>query len=1415
MGLLKNIRNKLFPNYSRLDESNENEQQKDQPSSIEIENSIDSESSSSSKKNNLNSSSSSSGITGKKESDIDYNEYYDRNRYNDPSPEQHANIFSRISFWWVRPTLKRGYRKPLELTDIPEQVDSIKCAQSVPLMEGIDFTAKYPLIKHIYLNYSTRYKIIALLKFLSIAASIITPLLLRTFVLFINGETDLPSYFGWLLCIALFFSSCVQSMGLQQGYWYGLKMCLEMKGALMSTIFRKMLKLSNSSKRKYTGKIMNLISVDVENFQEYFWNSHVDIIVYPLQIVLLLILLCMMLGPSGLAGFVVMGLSVPCSTLFITKANNYFLSTLQFSDQRVRLISEFICGIRFLKLYNWENSFVNRITDQRNYQLNTNKKKLFFWAMDQANNAMLNGVVLLVTFSFYTLLGNQLDASTAFTAISIFVSLRNPTQFAPESIQKFLRVSSSARRIEEYLQANEISLNSQNLTSSSPSGSPTLFNSSGGVGVGGTQEIRIVNGEFNWDDSFASDFVDSDGAKSPSKQARSKILQTEESGADADDSGLLRVDSSLGIEMEEISNSVLTNVNFVAPKGKLTVIVGRVGCGKTSLISAILGEISRVAGTVSAPKNLGYTPQMPWLISGTFRDNITFGQPFDMDRYIKVIQACCLKQDLAMFPAKDMTEIGEHGINLSGGQRQRISLARCLYSNADAYVMDEPLSAVDAEVGKHLFDHCIQEMMGDKTRVLVTHQLQFIPSADHIVVIENGNLIQGTYQELSAKGIDFESIMKTKQLDLEEEEGQQPQQPTSSSAPAVVVENPLNKSTVELENNQCIVMDANESDPIIQKGKLFVVEERGKGAIGSSTYIPYFKSGGSTLFYVTIILLYFFSQLIMQSSDYWLVIWTGAKIQPDPGNKFYLLIYGAFVGTFVLLLVCRLLGISNLCWTASKRIHQRLVGSVFFSPTSFFDQNPSGRILNRFSKDTSDIDNNLLESINDVLNCGSSVLVSIILMIYLTPYIIFAFVGLVGFYYYIQKFYRCSSRELKRMESISRSPIFGSLGESFTGLVSIRIFKQQERFIDLFDQHINLNQRLFYHSFSVNRWLGMHLELLTSLMVVSASVFSLISASKSPGVAGMAVSSAISVTGILNWAIRQFTELEVKMNSVERVMEYINSPNEGDRIIEDHRPPEDWPTKGEIKFRNVEVRYRPHMDPSLRELNCTVNAGEKIGIVGRTGAGKSTIGLSLFRMATVTKGSIIIDGIDIESIGLDDLRGRLAVIPQDPFIFSGSIRMNLDPFNQHSDPDIWTALEAVHIKPVVEAFPLKLEYELDQGGDGLSIGQKQLLCLARALLSKSPIVLMDEATASLDYETDAIIKETIRTNFANRTVLTIAHRLDTIIDSDKVMVVDKGRLIEYDSPKALISTNSRFRQLVDAQSTFLYSNFKNQVENLD
>ncbi|KAN0025519.1 hypothetical protein ACTFIU_001796 [Dictyostelium citrinum] len=1194
-----------------------------------------------------------------------------------------------------------------------------------------------------------------------------------------------------------------------------MRTSLHVRGALSQRIYEKMLKLSSSGGKKYnSGSIMNMISTDISLFADFFWIGHLEIIIFPFQITALLALLCWIVGWSGLVGFGVMIISLPINTFFGSKMSKNLMLSLGYSDSRCNLTSEFINGIRFLKLYAWEKLFLDRIEEQRRLQLKYLYKRVIFAIFEKMLSQTTNAVVLVSTFSVYSI-HNEITLSVAFTAITIFVNLRQPIMRFPEAIHNLLSLIPSSKRIESFLQLPEIQIQ------------PFINYNNNSI----YDDISIDNATFDWNQDNDDDEQNDQGYEKNSKKNNEIKKRLIEKSEEEYENNNNNNEIEISITRDDKESYLLNNINFKAPAGKLTIICGVVGSGKTSLVNGLIGEIYRVSGRVNMPNQISFTTQQSFLLSSSLRDNILFGNEMNLQRYKQVIEACCLTPDLLQLAAKDLTEIGERGINLSGGQKQRISLARALYANSDCYILDEPLSAVDPEVGNHLFNKCIQGMMSDKTRILVTHQLQFIPSADHIVVVDNGKLIQGTYSELKSKGIDFESIMKTKKLNIENqsENNNSENNNNEQSNQIILEENPMKKSNSLIESTKLINIDEIISDKhdsnLIEKAKLLVKEDKSEGEVGLHVYREYFKHGSSTFFFIATCIVYFFSQAIFQMTDFWLSTWSQHRIQ-GKSDSFYIFYYIVFIALFIVTLVIRYFMLAHVTFSASKNLHSSLLNSVGFASCQFFDTNPSGRILNRFSKDIAEIDLLLYDLFSDVLYCGSTVIFAICIMVYISPLISLPFLVLIIVYNIIKNIYAASSRDLKRYESITRSPIFSLLQESYNGLITIRSYQQQNRFISMMQNHININLRLFYYSFSIHRWIGVRLELISALVVFLTAFFSLFNSNA--GFSVLSVTTAIGMCTYLNWAVRQFVELEVKMNSVERIESYINTPKEGNRFTIDfnHEREEEegeeekgvsiinlnkkWPTKGEIEFRNVEIKYRPTAEPSLKNLSFKINSNDHIGIVGRTGAGKSTVGISLFRMVECSKGSILIDGVDISKIGLHELRSSLGIVPQDPFIFSGTIRLNIDPFNMYTDSEIWVALEKVKLKSTISSMPLKLESMIEEGGEGLSFGQKQLLCLSRTILKNSKVVLMDEATSGIDYVTSDLIKQTLLENFNDCTMLTIAHRLDTIIDSTKIAVVDKGELVEYDTPINLINTkNSKFSKLVKYQTEFHKENEKN------
>ncbi|XP_036912752.1 ATP-binding cassette sub-family C member 3 isoform X3 [Sturnira hondurensis] len=877
----------------------------------------------------------------------------------------------------------------------------------------------------------------------------------------------------------------------------------------------------------------------------------------------------------------------------------------------------------------------------------------------------------------------------------------------------------------------------------------------------------------------------------------------------------------------------LHSLDIQVPKGALVAMVGPVGCGKSSLVSALLGEMEKLEGKVYVKGSVAYVPQQAWIQNGTLQENVLFGRTLDPSRYQRALEACALLPDLEVLPGRDKTEIGEKGINLSGGQRQRVSLARAVYSDADIFLLDDPLSAVDPHVAKHIFDQVIgpEGVLARKTRVLVTHSLSFLPQMDFIIVLADGQVSEvGTYSVLLQHSDSFANFIhnyapgkgkehpeedsRTAGLDNPGDEEVPLTEDTLSNHTDLMDNEPVtNEVQKQLKRQLSAVSSDGEgqghslplkplgpAEKVVQaaerkaNGTLIEEEKVEVGKVKVNVFWDYTKAVGLSITLV-ICLLYVGQSAAAIGASIWLSAWTNeAMVDGRQNNTSHRLgVYAALGILQGMLVVLSSIMMAVGCARAARLLHQALLHNQMRSPQSFFDTTPSGRILNRFSKDVHVIDGVLRPTILMVLSSFSTCICTLVIIVISTPLFTVVILPLAAFYIFMQRFYVATSRQLKRLESVSRSPIYSHFSETVTGSSVIRAYDCIQDFEAISDAKVDNNLRSAYPSFFSNRWLGVRVEFVGNCVVLFAALFAVIGKSSlSPGMVGLSVSYALQVTFSLNLLIRMLSELESNIVAVERVKEYSKTKTEAPWVIEGSRPPAGWPTQGEVEFRNYSVRYRPGLDLVLKNLSLHVRSGEKVGIVGRTGAGKSSMTLCLFRILEASEGEIRVDGLNIADIGLHDLRSQLTIIPQEPILFSGTLRRNLDPFSNYSEEDLWHALKLSHLHTFVSSQPAGLDFQCSEGGENLSVGQRQLVCLARALLRKSRILILDEATAAVDLETDDLIQATIRTQFETCTVLTIAHRLNTVMDHTRVLVLDKGTVAEFDSPASLIAARGIF-----------------------
>ncbi|XP_004434776.1 PREDICTED: canalicular multispecific organic anion transporter 2 [Ceratotherium simum simum] len=1313
-----------------------------------------------------------------------------------PCPEASAGFLSRLCFWWFTKMAILGYRRPLEDQDLwslnkedrsekvverllkawnkqqkgaarhkPEAASGKTVSSEDEVLLGARPRPPEPsFLKALLATFGPSLLIGTCFKLIQDLLAFVNPQLLSILIRFISNPMA-PAWWGFLVAGLMFVCSVMQTLILHQYCQCIFVMGLRIRTAVVGVVYRKALIITNSVKRESTvGEIVNLMSVDAQRLMEVapflnlLWSA-------PVQIILAIYFLWQNLGPSVLAGVALMVLLIPLNGALAMKIRTFQVKQMKFKDSRTKLMSEILSGIKVLKLYAWEPSFQKQVEGIRQDELRLLRKAAYFHAVSTFIWTCTPFLVTLITLGTYVSVdvNNVLDAEKAFVTISLFNILKMPLNMLPQLISLMAQTSVSLKRIQHFLSQDELDPKCVERKTITPG-----------------HAITIHNGTFTW----AQDLP-----------------------------------------------PILHSLNIQVPKGALVAVVGPVGCGKSSLVSALLGEMEKLEGKVHVKGSVAYVPQQAWIQNCTLQENVLFGQALDPKRYQRALEACALLADLEVLPGRDQTEIGEKGINLSGGQRQRVSMARAVYSAADIFLLDDPLSAVDSHVAKHIFDQVIgpEGVLAGKTRVLVTHSISFLPQTDFIIVLADGRVSEvGTYTALLQRNDSFANFLRNYAPDEDEEHLEEDRRAALEivdDEEALPIEDTLSSHT-DLENEpvmyevqkqfmrQLSAMSSEgegqgrpvprrrvgPAEKVVQaaeakaSGALVQEEKMETGTVKLSVFWDYAKAMGLCTTLV-VCLLYAGQSAASIGANVWLSAWTNEAMVEGRQNNTSLRLgvyaaLGILQGLLVLLAAVTMVVGSV---QAGRLLHQALLHNKMRSPQSFFDTTPSGRILNRFSKDIYVIDEALSPTILMLLGSFFNSLSILVVVMTSTPLFAVVILPLAVLYILVQRFYAATSRQLKRLESVSRSPIYSHFSETVTGTSVIRAYGRSQDFQAINDAKVDKNQRSCYVDIASNRWLGIHVEFTGNCIVLFAALFAVIGRSSlSPGLVGLSVSYALQVTFVLNWMIRMMSALESNIVAVERVKEYSKTETEAPWVVEGSRPPAGWPSQGDVEFRNYSVRYRPGLELVLKDLSLRVRGGEKVGIVGRTGAGKSSMTLGLFRVLEAAEGEICIDGLNVRDIGLHDLRSRLTIIPQDPILFSGTLRMNLDPSSSYSEEDIWRALELSHLHSFVSSQPAGLDFECSEGGENLSVGQRQLVCLARALLRKSRILVLDEATAAVDLETDDLIQATIRTQFEACTVLTIAHRLNTIMDYDRVLVLDKGTVAEFDSPTHLIAARGIF-----------------------
>jgi ABC-type multidrug transport system fused ATPase/permease subunit len=1309
-------------------------------------------------------------------------------------PLEGASFISKLFWTWPTELIRLASERTLQFEDLWRMRPEDRCSGVATEIQGLwDAECREkPLesrsLQRVLLRWA-RWRVAEVLgwKTLWLIASLMgNGFVLRWLLRFIeSGSGDVGTGILWVVLFGV--CELLRSVSVNQHWVRAMFTGTRMRGALRVLLYDKVMRLRNP--QVSVGQVVNLSSSDAQRVFEACQYGQF-MISCPVSLLVIIVIMLFMIGPSSLAGFAVLFLAVPLQTKFGAWYAQLRRKTVKITDDRIRVMTEALNGIRLLKQYAWEAAIASRVSDIRAREL----AQLGRAAVIRAGNFVLGFaipvVVTLATFATYSAVtGESLRPSDAFAVIALFNVSRFPLSVVGIASRNVSEASVALQRIQAFLELPEVEARDL------PNGNPTVEE------LPLDESIRWDGASFSWssDDRSERELLHrlaTGGAKKPAKEATvagaaaPKATDPEASAAPS------------------ASLSSLSELSVSIRKGELVALVGTVGAGKSSLLSTLTGQLRRTAGELFIRGSVSLVAQNPWVFNGTFRENIVFGSAYDEAKYHRALECSQLLYDLHEFTAGDETEIGERGVSLSGGQRARVALARAVYSDSDVVLLDGVLSAVDVHVGEKLWEQCICGELGGKTRILTTHHLAFMERCDRIIVMDGGRITAcGSFAELAAAGI----TLAASQGAASEEGSSSPASPAAELVVAAPVKTPLSSDSIRLTLSGKAGM-----------GKLVSKEDRAEGGVSVSTFSRYFASAGGCWWAYLLALLLILGRGSKIGSDYWVSVWTESLL-PGASQGFYVGIYAAT--TAAVLVLNLILGVSFVYVTirASRKLHDQVFASVMTARTSWFDATPVGRILNRFSSDLDAIDVMLPQVTQTCLELVTQCLLSVVVIAVILPWFLIPLVPLAVVFWFNLVAFRRAARDLKRIDGTTRSPLFSHLQSSVQGLSEIRAFREAQRYRRLNVRFTDANNRSFFGFYAANRWVGFKLDLITmAITVVSALIVVLSTGLIDAGLAGLVMSYALQMAGIFQFAARQMAETEALFTSVERLGYYTeNTPQERvylseplagvDKLesagsapaVSDVKVRQEvlnlvpgwdpkswprelaaWPSKGRIKAVDLTVRYESSDKPVLKGVSFDLPAGCSLGIVGRTGSGKSTLLQSLFRMVDAERGYLEIDGVPLGSAPLYQLRSRLTLVPQDPTLFVGTVRSNLDPFNQYSDDACLDALSRAGLKDRIDAAE-GLRSVVTEGGSNYSAGERQLMCLARALLRDARVLVLDEATSQTDSETDQRVQRVLRA-LKGRTVIVVAHRLETIADCDAILALEDGQVAEFGNPAELL-----------------------------
>ncbi|KAG8769118.1 hypothetical protein FRC12_005151 [Ceratobasidium sp. 428] len=1331
-------------------------------------------------------------------------------------PEIQASWLSRLTFWWLNPLMSQGYSRPLQATDM-YQLGESKAAHvySTRLQESFarrweaveafqarvkKGEARPPVWSRVLWTITGSRKakeelwrraadkcqpslagalndtvfwwfwVGGFYKGLADAGTICSPLVVKALINFASRSYNahrsgepIPSIgeglglaFGLLLLQWVIMLLNVHSF--HRSFTTGVLL----RTALITSVFSRALSMTSRARTTggmTVGKFVGLISTDVSRIDYcsgYFhmaWTA-------PLQMAICLILLCINLGWSALPGFAFFIIMSPLQGKVTKRLFLLRKRSMVWTDKRIKSLQEILGGMRIIKLFAWELPFMERIGEYRRTEMSYLRSRLTLRSFNNAFAFSLPTLATVLSFVIYSASGHPLEPGVIFSSLSLFVLLRTPMTFLPVALNAITDASNAVQRLQPIFMA-------ETRPESLPV-DPTL-----------PVAVRAKEVNLTWDLPPVGPTKPASPAPTAEKsfynrfKARFRNIQ-----AATATSPTPKVEEQKSLAKGAFK---IDGLNLEIPRGQLCAIVGPVGSGKSSLLQGLIGEMRKVGGEIAFGGSVGYCPQTAWIQSISIRDNIIFGQPYDEKKYQDIVEQVCLQPDFDMLPHGDLTEVGEKGISLSGGQKQRINIARALYFGSGITLFDDSFSALDAHVGQSVFDNVLRAggALDGRTRILVTHKLNFLPHVDYIITLAGGKVIeQGTYTELLAANGYFAKFIAEfgTSSSREEEDAPKPQAAPTGNGPKIQTR-------------------AQGKAGIMQS------EERATGSVNWKVYKAYFVAANIGVVFPLLLLAILLFQGASVLSPYWLVFWQEERF-PIPQGV-YMVIYAVlgFAQAFGLFCMGGVFAIFT--FYASQTLHRDALNRILHAPISFFDTTPLGRIMNRFSKDIDTIDNIIGDACRMFIGTLVQIVGAIVLISVIQPWFLLAVAIVLLAYYWIAMYYRATAREVKRIDAVLRSSLYAHFGEAIGGISTIHAYQVSTQFKRENENRMDIENRAYWLTTVNQRWLALRLDFLGSLLLLAVSLLCVGARfTISPAQTGVIVSYMLTIQTAFGWAVRQSAEVENNMNGVERIIYYareIEQEAPHEMPPSEMRLPNPWPFAGAIDIRNASVRYRPELPPVLNNLSLSIQAGEHVGIVGRTGAGKSTITQALFRMMELSSGSITIDGIDTAQLGLRTLRSALTIIPQDPLLFSGTLRYNLDPFSVYDDARLWDALKRAYLtdssgsdtsidktsENTLHSRRFTLDMNIQDEGANLSVGERSLVSLARALVRDTRIILMDEATASVDYETDRNIQATIQSEFKSKTLLCIAHRLQTIIGYDRICVVDAGKVVEFDTPAQL------------------------------